>query len=71
VPALDGLILNTESTYDWVDHDWSVPINFLVTKLITESLGSARKSDDSWELGVAGHKDICPIDARVPLAQPQ
>jgi hypothetical protein len=27
--------LNTESTYDWVDHEWSVPINFLVTKLIT------------------------------------
>jgi hypothetical protein len=26
--------LNTESTYNWESDDWSVPINFLVTKLI-------------------------------------
>ena len=26
--------LNTESTYNWEAEDWSVPINFLVTKLI-------------------------------------
>lgn len=26
--------LNSESTYNWVDDEWSVPINFLVTKLI-------------------------------------
>jgi hypothetical protein len=26
--------LNTESTYNWVEEEWSVPINFLVTKLI-------------------------------------
>ncbi|WP_244619275.1 transporter [Rhizobium sp. 18055] len=27
--------LNTESTYDWKGHDWSVPINFMVSKLVT------------------------------------
>jgi hypothetical protein len=26
--------LNTESTYDWVADQWSVPVNFLVTKLL-------------------------------------
>jgi hypothetical protein len=26
--------LNTESTYDWVSHQWSVPINLTVTKLL-------------------------------------
>jgi hypothetical protein len=26
--------LNTESTYDWVANQWSVPVNFLVTKLL-------------------------------------
>ena len=25
--------LNTESSYDWVADEWSVPINFMVTKL--------------------------------------
>jgi hypothetical protein len=27
--------LNTESTYDWTAEQWSVPLNFLVSKLIT------------------------------------
>jgi hypothetical protein len=26
--------LNSESTYDWVGEEWSVPINFLVSKLV-------------------------------------
>ncbi|TGT42716.1 transporter [Mesorhizobium sp. M8A.F.Ca.ET.165.01.1.1] len=26
--------LNTESTYDWVKEDWSVPVNFTVSKLV-------------------------------------
>lgn len=26
--------LNTESTYDWTNDDWSVPINFTVAKLV-------------------------------------
>lgn len=27
--------LNTESTYDWKAHDWAVPINLTVSKLVT------------------------------------
>lgn len=27
--------LNTESTYDWVATDWTIPINFKVSKLVT------------------------------------
>jgi len=27
--------LNTESTYDWLAHQWSVPINFEIAKLVT------------------------------------
>ncbi|MCA3574078.1 MAG: transporter [Aestuariivirga sp.] len=26
--------LNTESTYDWIDDEWSVPANFVVSKLV-------------------------------------
>ena len=26
--------LNTESTYNWENHDWSVPINLTVSKLV-------------------------------------
>lgn len=26
--------LNTESTYDWVDEEWSVPVNFMVSQLV-------------------------------------
>lgn len=26
--------LNTESTYDWEAHEWSVPINFVVSKIV-------------------------------------
>jgi hypothetical protein len=29
------ITLNSESTYDWTAEAWSVPINFLATKLIT------------------------------------
>ena len=27
--------INTESTYDWTADEWSVPLNFLVSKLVT------------------------------------
>nr|WP_245514868.1 transporter [Jiella endophytica] len=27
--------LNTESTYDWVSEEWSVPVNFQISKLVT------------------------------------
>ena len=26
--------LNTESTYDWTGESWTVPINFMTTKLV-------------------------------------
>lgn len=26
--------VETESTYDWVNHQWSVPINFEIAKLV-------------------------------------
>ena len=26
--------LNTESTYNWLEHEWSVPANFVVSKLV-------------------------------------
>jgi hypothetical protein len=26
--------LNTESTYNWENHEWSVPVNFVVSKLV-------------------------------------
>ena len=26
--------VNSESTYDWRNHDWSVPLNFVVSKLL-------------------------------------
>ncbi|RBW52433.1 transporter [Phaeobacter gallaeciensis] len=35
-------VLNTESTYDWIADDWSVPINANVRKLVT--LGDQRVS---------------------------
>jgi len=28
------VFMNTESTYDWVDNEWSVPINLTVSKII-------------------------------------
>lgn len=27
--------LNTESTYDWHEEEWSVPVNFTISKLLT------------------------------------
>lgn len=36
------LVLNTESTYDWIAEDWSVPINVSVKKLV--SIGDQRVS---------------------------
>jgi len=33
---------NTESTYDWEDEEWSVPLNFKVSKLVT--IGKQRVS---------------------------
>ncbi len=29
-----SLTINTESTYDWVDHQWTVPINFDVSQIL-------------------------------------
>lgn len=34
--------LNTEATYDWEGHDWSVPTNVVATKLL--NVGSQRVS---------------------------
>ncbi|MCW1411886.1 transporter [Rhizobium sp. 1AS11] len=33
-PTAWTFALNTESTYDWKTHDWSVPINVTVSKLV-------------------------------------
>jgi hypothetical protein len=33
-PAAWTFSLNTESTYNWVSHDWSVPINVNISKLV-------------------------------------
>ena len=30
------VFLNTESTYDWVGNDWSVPINFMVSQVFQD-----------------------------------
>ena len=52
--------LNTESTYDWIAEEWSVPLNFVVSKLITVdkqpiSLGAGiRYWADSPEGGAEG-----------------
>ncbi len=32
-PKATSFTLNTESTYDWVNEEWSVPINFLVAQM--------------------------------------
>ena len=34
-PKAVSFTLNTESTYDWENEQWSVPINFLVAKMAT------------------------------------
>jgi hypothetical protein len=34
-PGATTFFLNTESTYDWKDEDWSVPINFGVNQLVS------------------------------------
>lgn len=34
--------VNTESTYDWVDEEWTVPLNMKVSKLVV--LGGQRVS---------------------------
>ena len=34
-PEAVTIALNTESTYDWEGEDWSVPINLMVSKLVT------------------------------------
>jgi hypothetical protein len=55
--------LNTESTYDWVADEWSVPINFMITKLtklgdqpisIQAGLRYWADSPDSGPHGVGG-----------------
>ena len=33
-PKATSFTLNTESTYDWENEEWSVPINFLVAQVV-------------------------------------
>ena len=33
-PKATSFTLNTESTYDWEDEEWSVPINLLVAQVV-------------------------------------
>ncbi len=60
--------LNTESTYDWENNDWSVPINFRVSKLVKfgeqpVSFGvgarywaeSSENGPDGWGSSGGGH----------------
>ena len=55
--AGDGLTLsaNLESTYDWVNEEWTVPVNLAVSKLTI--LG---KVPVSWQLG-AGYWAESPV----------
>ncbi len=39
-PTAWTFAINTESTYDWTDNDWAVPINATVSKLV--SIGGQR-----------------------------
>jgi hypothetical protein len=32
-PTAWSFILNTESTYDWENEEWTVPVNAMVTKM--------------------------------------
>jgi len=34
-PSAWTFTLNTESTYNWLNHEWSVPINGMISKLVT------------------------------------
>ncbi|BCX49641.1 neuromedin U precursor [Haloferula helveola] len=34
-PTKTTLTLNVESTYDWQNHQWTVPVNFVVSQLLT------------------------------------
>jgi len=33
-PTAFGLVLNTESTYNWKSEEWSVPINFMASQMV-------------------------------------
>jgi hypothetical protein len=33
-PDTFGITLNTESTYDWITHQWTVPVNLLFSRII-------------------------------------
>ena len=44
-PTAISFTLNSESTYDWENKEWSVPINFLVAK--TTKIGGRRCSSAS------------------------
>ena len=52
--------LNVESTYDWENEEWSVPVNALVTKVVkfgnqtTRIGGGVRYWADSPESGPEG-----------------
>jgi hypothetical protein len=37
-PAKTTISLNAESTYNWVDDQWTVPVNFMIAQMI--KLGS-------------------------------
>ena len=60
--------LNTESTYDWEDSQWTVPLNLLVSQLlklgkqpIQFQLGAryyAEKPDGGPDWGSALHRDV-------------
>jgi hypothetical protein len=65
--------LNTESTYNWEAADWSVPINFLVTKLIRidkqpVSLGAGVRY---WAASPDGGPDGFGVRAVVTLLFPK
>lgn len=55
--------INTESTYDWVNNSWSVPINPLISKLVRfgkhpVSFGGGLKC---WAVSPAGGPDNCSV----------
>ena len=65
--------LNTESTYNWEADDWSVPINFLVTKLVVVdkqpvSLGAGVRY---WAASPGGGPDGFGVRAVVTLLFPK
>jgi hypothetical protein len=33
-PDTFGITLNTESTYDWITHEWTVPVNLMFSRIV-------------------------------------